>query len=513
MIYKSLKNFDWFASLIYPSSIIIIEVLWIYPWLLCLNNKSSLYSVGLISLAIIPVASFILTNILYLKKIQDMLTRSVLVICGFLSVILIFKFSQVITSPDFSSTNFSSTNFSSTNSVLYLLFRIAGIDPEHPGTMILNAAAVIYLWRRGILIKTSSSRYRNIIRIFSAGIVSFVLLIIFSRIYPSLSILPGSINLVLIIAAYFITGVSALIICHIFQTRKTITDEDGSFPSLRRWILISVSMICILTILGMAFAGFFSSAFFQHIMHGAKSLFNIIAGLLYYIFIAAGYIAQGLIYLFRIIINLFKQEKTDFSGIKLEKFSFRNSKPDNIPPDLSWLIYAVKLIVAVAVIAFVIFLISRSILRSRKNTGEEDIDETDESVWSPEGFKDDLNSLLKSIKNKFSLKPKEKFKKYIFNESKAGTLNIREIYRYLLSTGAEIGLGIMNSETVFEYSKRLTLALPASENELNNLTGIYAAARYGDVIIKDEQKAQANSDWLKLYRMMLEIKKNPLTVS
>jgi hypothetical protein len=77
-------------------------------------------------------------------------------------------------------------------------------------------------------------------------------------------------------------------------------------------------------------------------------------------------------------------------------------------------------------------------------------------------------------------------------------LNIREIYQHLLWHGARLKIPREKYETPSEYARRLGRAVPDGKEPLDEITGLYIDARYGDHPVEEKQNDKANSLWHKL---------------
>jgi hypothetical protein len=77
-------------------------------------------------------------------------------------------------------------------------------------------------------------------------------------------------------------------------------------------------------------------------------------------------------------------------------------------------------------------------------------------------------------------------------------LNIREIYQHLLWHGSRLKIPREKYETPSEYARRLGQALPDGKEPLDEITGFYIDARYGDHPAEEKKTNRANSLWERL---------------
>jgi len=178
--------------------------------------------------------------------------------------------------------------------------------------------------------------------------------------------------------------------------------------------------------------------------------------------------------------------------------------PQGFPPEailaLKWGFFAL-------VIIAVIFLLARAVLRYRSSPTREGIEEVDESLWSWDGFKADLQLFFSMIWHRWRRKrerpvPESPVPGWYHEEEARGMLGIREIYRHLLWATSRSRVARWRHETPYEYARRLGQAIPDGSEPLGNLTNLYVNVRYGDLEAEDKQVEQANNSWRVFNRLL-----------
>jgi len=133
--------------------------------------------------------------------------------------------------------------------------------------------------------------------------------------------------------------------------------------------------------------------------------------------------------------------------------------------------------------------------------------QVNESLWSWQDFKADLRLFFSMIFQRWQRKRTEPVQVtpaptwYISNDIQ-DILDMREIYRRLLWEASAFGITRQQHETPYEYTKRLTKAVPESTPQLEELTKLYISVRYGDLKVEDEKAEYANSLWRVLRRLL-----------
>jgi len=176
--------------------------------------------------------------------------------------------------------------------------------------------------------------------------------------------------------------------------------------------------------------------------------------------------------------------------------------PKTIPPEVTT---AIKWIVVAAIVAAVVYILAKAVYNYRAKRPRAEIEEIHESLWSWNGFKDDLRLFLGMMQHRFQRKPKKAapYPQIDLTENDDWVmLDIRELYRHLLWEAAGYGVIRWKQETSDEYARRLSKALPGSSGPIGEITSLYEYVRYGDNQAENEQVDRANSLWRRLRRLL-----------
>jgi hypothetical protein len=201
--------------------------------------------------------------------------------------------------------------------------------------------------------------------------------------------------------------------------------------------------------------------------------------LFYAIFLPLGFLVEGLIYLFRLIIRPGGEpppppQAPDTSWLD----QLRNQERSNaLPPEL---MLAVKVIVALALGAILVALLARAVFRFRDWWRGDDVEEVRELVWSWPGLAAIWRWLLARLRPRPPRIVVALFGRRVQGDTAAFGGSIRELYRQFLSLGAAIGRTRRLAETPFEYESRLNAdGSLAGSGEVQSITESYVRVRYG----------------------------------
>ena len=195
---------------------------------------------------------------------------------------------------------------------------------------------------------------------------------------------------------------------------------------------------------------------------------------------------------------------------------FEDQPPEEIEP-LRGLsaeaIMVIQWVLVGLVIIVVIFILARSITRYLSARTETGVEVIHEGLWSWKVVKEDLLLFLRLFWRRFK-RNKEKTVHAVAMSSRfipaqtGGMLQIREIYRHLLSKASRTGAAHRGYETPYEYADRLGEAVPDGSTQLDGITDLYVGVRYGDTDAADEEIKHANVLWRALSRIFGSITKN-----
>jgi Domain of unknown function (DUF4129) len=178
-------------------------------------------------------------------------------------------------------------------------------------------------------------------------------------------------------------------------------------------------------------------------------------------------------------------------------------KPNPVPPEaLLAFVTALKFILPIVFIVAIFFLMRWALRRRRASivtTRKED--DLRESVWSWQLFWAQFKLFLRALFGRFLLQRKPKTEEQSPQEEIKGepaARSIREIYRALLKKAATRGYPREKDETPYEFERRLNEKVPTIQPQLAEITAVYAATRYGDVVPEEAELARVRGMWSEL---------------
>lgn len=479
------KRVDWLAVIIYPLMVVLMEAFWVYPWLVWLGVwpvfAESRPALSMVSVIMVLAISILVTRVTIRQKWSLRLIQFVVVGCGLATMFLVVRF-------DYGSgyAFFDGQWFIHMGHMLNVTFK-------SPYTIVPALPVLLYLWWRGIQLGRTASYFGNVYRSFVIGMVALIILIILWQVSAGSGDFEGPIEtIVLYIIAFFFFGLISLAICHLYLMRQRM--PSGEAPaSVWRWMPIMLGVIGGIVIAGFAAAGLFSPEFFTTVGQGVRAVFGALGKAFQYVLIPFNYLFEGIFYLLQVILSWFRPEgaaEFQMSG-NMTMMDVPERVSGEIPPIvttvLKWLVVAV-------IVAAVIYILVRAIDRFRERRQREEIEEIHESLWSLSGLRDDLRLFLDMMAQKFKRKPRPVTSHYVDDDMPA-RLNIREIYRRLLSEAARSGVVRRSHETAFEYEGRLGQYVPDGREQLNQITDLYVNVRYGEIRPQEEQVDSANGLW------------------
>ena len=497
-VLRRLANLNWMAVVLSPLAVILMEVLWVYPWLAWTGElpafdwqRSPLSLASLIFLIGIPfsVTRFFPSQRQALRWIR-------------LSIVLVTIL--IVVSVEYSAgfTPLSGQWFVHITQVF-----LDSFSHLHPITFALITS--VYLCWRGIRLGHSSLYFNDIYHSFLVGLAALVLLIVVwtaSLGVGSLESLASTVGLH--VAGFFFFGLAALAMGNLEAIRRRMLREEMTPLSNRRWGAILFGVVGGIVLLGIGIASIFSPGFLALLMRGLSLIFDLLRQAVHYLLIPLNYLAQGLAYVVYFIINLIR------GGEPLEPFetpAFLN--PEELPESAAYQTVGVdvalilKWVFFALVVIAVVFLFARTISRFRALRAEAEVEEISESLWSWQGFKADLRLFFSMLFRRWRRKrmkpvPVSPVPSWYVAEDVQGTLDVREIYRHLLWDASTFGITHRRHETPYEYARRLGQAVPDSSEQLGELTNLYIDVRYGDLEVENEKVEHANSLWRVLRRLL-----------
>ncbi|MBI2847687.1 MAG: DUF4129 domain-containing protein, partial [Chloroflexi bacterium] len=486
----------WIAGGVFPLTVVLMETLWIYPWLVWVGNIPSFKEprppLSLWSLLLLLGLSLFISRTFLSRGWRLGLVRLGIVVAGLVAVFISIRLEY-----DAGSAAFGSEWFIHTAQIF-----LDGFSRSH--TLTIAPVIGVLVWWRGISWGRSPLDFRDIYRAFVVGLVALVFLIITRR---AISFGEQTSSTGLYVAGFFLFGLSALALSNLqsIQQKMRAHNEAATLFS-RRWIYLLFGVAVSVVLVGVAITSLLSREFVALLERFLGLAYNILLQVLGYLFVPLGYLADGLFRALQFIINLFRRDApATFPSVNMSPIS---GSPESITPGAisPQVIMAIKWGIFALLIAALVFILVKAVSRYRASRDETDIDEFDESLWSWAGFRADVRLFLRAIRQNLGAKVRKP------SSSKQAPLwhaiqfpdmmSIREIYRHLLREAAGVGTGRRRYETPGEYARRLGQVLPEGNEELSEITALYVGARYGELRIEEKQLGHANQLWKFLYGIL-----------
>ncbi len=491
---KNRGGFDWLATVFYPLAVVLMEVFWVYPWLVWLGSwpmYAETRPVLNLASVIITLALSLLVTRLALKQEWSLSRIRLVIIGGGLVVILFVLGADYNAGYGFLSAGW----FAHTGQALGTTF-------SHPHTIVLAIPALLYLWWRGITLGQTTSNFRDVYRSFLLGMVALIFLIIFWQISASSGRFTGpGTEIGWYVMAFFFFGLIAIALYHLYVMRGSMPKEEARLTSVWRWVPIMLGVIGGMVLIGFGIASIFSPDLYASIGHGFSDIGGFLGKILSYILIPIVFVFEWLMRIFMYLINLLRSNQA------LTANSTANQSgqlwPETVVKQLpTWATETIKWFVVALIIGLVLFILMKAVSRIRDRRLRNEIEEIHESLWSWKGLRDDMKELLKSL-----FKRKEgPVKVYHFDENVKDEMDVREIYRQLQWEGGRSGIPRRRHETASEYTSHLGRELPDSHAPLDDITRMYENVRYGENTIPPEHVRKANGLWLTIKGMLRKLR-------
>jgi hypothetical protein len=499
-IISRLSKVKWIADVLSPSAVILMEVFWLYPWLLFIGKQPVVLfhrtPLSVFSLIILLGSSFIVNRYFMKRKWPMLLIQACIMACGLAVILLVLRIEY---SAGFS---WTSTQWFVEYGKLFLKF----FTNYHP--FVFAIAAGFYLWWRGISLSRSELYFNSIYVSFLVQLATLVLLIvIWGFTFKKESFFNMTSDIGIYVAGFFFFGLAALALSNLRIIQEKIkTKGEASKNFGRRWLSIIFTVIGTILVAGIGFASIFSPGFFSSL----GKMMNVIYDVLYntytnvinIIFYAVGFITEWIYYIGAFLISLLtrgKKPEPPQAAVLGNAEDTKKIVKGSVNPTV---LLVLKILIALLIIGVVIYLIARTIRRRRLNKPQDDIDEEHESVWSWSGFKDDLMVFFRALFSRFRNKTKPATANVSINwqadEDIKRRMNVREIYQHLLWHGARLRMPREESETPSEYAVRLGKNIPDGKEPVNEITDLYIDVRYGEHQTEEKKTDEANSIWDKL---------------
>jgi hypothetical protein len=367
--------------------------------------------------------------------------------------------------------------------------------------VVLAIPVLIYLWWRGIKLGRATSYFRNIYRSFIIGVIALIVLIVLWRLSSGSGKIEAPISDIgFYVIAFFFFGLVAMAVCHLYLMRRRMPSGDTT-SSVWRSLPIMLGVIGGIIVVGFVLASLLSPDFYNAVGNVLGVVWHALYTAFIWVMEKLNFIFEGIFWVIRWILsrlrNTQQQEQegepggSPFEGVEQGELVI----PEAFTTAFQWFVIAV-------IVAVVIYVLARAIIRYRDKRARDEIEEIHESLWSAGGLRDDLRQFLDILANRF--RRRQKKPAIAFDDTVDG-LNAREIYRRLLWEASRQGIARKSSETPVEYERRLEKYIPEGSQQLSDITNLYSEVRYGDVEPSGEKVDSANGLWAALRNMVRRI--------
>lgn len=492
-LWRRLFQFNWVTEVLSPLAIILMETFCVYPWLIFLGKWPILTvlrpALSLLSVLLLIGGSYLITRYFVSRKWELPLVQLCIVAGSLVSIFLVIRI------------EYGAGFRLMEKEWVFYIGRVILDSYSHPSPLLIAIPTAFYLWWRGISRGRSSLYFANIYPSFLIGMTTLVILIITWGVVAGASGLRDLTSTAgIYVAGFFFFGLIALALANLQAIQARLRQKEAiDLGFSRRWLTIIVGVIGGIVLIGTGIASVFSSQFISFLGRALTMAKDLLANVVYYIFLPIGYLVEWLVYILSWVINWLRHGKeppklqlTDLGNSdEIAKTSKGGLAPEVILI-LKWTFFAL-------VIMAIILLITRAIVRYHTSRARDDTDEVNESLWSWAGFKADLRLFLHSIFHRFvrQAKPMEVGipDSWEGEADRQTRLNIREIYQRLLWRGSRLQLPRQRHETPDEYARRIGRFIPDGSEQINELTGLYVQVRYGEVNVEENQVDAANRLW------------------
>jgi len=484
-------GFNWIAAILSPLSIILMEILFFYPWLISAGKWSRLFPdhipLSIVSVFILTVLGLVCTRFFTEKRWPLVQIRLCIISCGLIAI-------------------------AAATGIEYAARPV--IAGAYPGSTVIQsliaAVAGLYFWWRGMTWGLSNFNFDRIYRLFLIGLFALVAL----ALVWGAGTEDGMPSLGFYIAGFFFCSLIALSLSrlHSVQAQLKVKGKEA-FSFSRQWASIVVIVTGVTVLVGLAAASLFSFQFGAIITDLLTRASDLLMQGLYYVFIPVGFLMNIFIDFLRFIISLLQTghaAQPAFSGNLTAPLDisqvFNGALSPVVSAAIKWSLFSLAL-------AAVLWFLYRTIYRYAARKTGDNADEIQESLWSWSTFTADLRLFMNIPKKKIGrskITPRMKIlSSRPAQKENTGRLDIREIYRRLLARAEEIKLPRLQYETPLEYAVRLGAALPNVYPQLISLTDLYNSVRYGGIEPVNAQLEHANSTWTELMEFLGKIGLEP----
>jgi len=336
-----------------------------------------------------------------------------------------------------------------------------------PGPLILVIAGAL-LWWRGMA--TPSMGHDALVRAFLTGTAVIVLLLLLNHLIGDL--LPAR-ELVVSILTFTVSALLTLALVGASDAIQQGGAEAGiSLQVSRYWLLAVVVVIAVILVGAWLISALIAPDALRQLIALVRPLWTLLGQLLYYILLPFIYLLFLLLEpLLRLFEGLGQEQEPEpvVTPEPQEGLEEIERVVREMPPQLDAIL---RIVLAVAIVAFVVWLITLA-LRRRQPKRHAEVLESRESVFSWDLLKDQVRSLFRRARPA----PAPPFFIPLGNGDDP-RLAIRAAYQRLLALAIERGLPRLRAQTPTAYYDQLSERWPEQREALRVITENYVIARY-----------------------------------
>ena len=480
-----------------PLLVVLLEVLWAYPWLIWISGWRGLEwdqpPVSLGGAVALAVAVEVVTRFSLGRNWSLKLVRLFMLSAGtlLLAIVVRIELSGGHALWDTGWGQYALDNLS-------LLF----------GGLAFGA----YLIWRGISVGREGLTFHDLYQRFVIGLAALVILLVLWSTTSGAGEMQRD-NLAsagLYAASYFFVGLLALALANLQSVREQmLLHDEVSRLFNRRWLSLLLGVVLAIVFVALGVASVFSVDLVALLFHPLNLLADwLLIAFFYGIVLPFALVGAGVVYGLQLLYHLIGPgaepepiEPPDLSDLTELSEGQEMGEGVGISPEL---VLALKWGLVALVVLLVLFILARTLFRYWKGQAQGEIEEVSESLWSWEGFKSDLRSFLASLLRRF--KRQKPATPVVVSppiavapgEDPGRLFTVQEIYQGLLWEGRNMGLPRREPETPYEYQGRLESRVEVEGPELQAITRAYVAGRYGEEGVDSEQLGLLNRLWRRL---------------
>ena len=451
-----MTRWNWVEDFVLPVAVAVLNAAWVWLWLLWSVRAAPpavpAQPFSPLLLGLLLLGGVAVTRLALSREGRPLGQRLVVTLAGILAV---------------SVATWQTYGFRGTAELIHSL-----VNPDDLlSPVVLGWLACAYLWWQGIRLARSHLPQEYLERSFYGGILALGLLFAVNQPRPLIG--PG--EALAAVLAFFAVGLGGLALVSVENARRWEEGLGGAWPALNRyWLGTVAAVIGSILLAGLVVASLLSPHAFDRLRAITEIVANAVTIVLVLVigslFIVATWLLSPLIDL---IARAFSQADVklppppDVQKVLPQTVDFFASNPA-----LDYARQGLLLIVILGLVVLVFWWAARRFSRIARR----DVDETRESIATPELLFDQLRNLFR--RRPAAASPEPPFLS-LSGPDDDPRLMVRRAYRAML----ELALGLslprrQAGQTPAAYAETLRLALPEGGPAIDTLTGAYVQARY-----------------------------------